>query len=46
MDDRAEGVAAGRLDDNMDVIGHDAPGKEAVAFAVEVKDRILDCLCD
>ncbi len=33
-----------RLDQYMDVIGHDAPGMEMVALAMEIEERILDIL--
>ncbi|NJL19341.1 MAG: hypothetical protein HC901_03460 [Bdellovibrionaceae bacterium] len=34
------------FDDCMDVIGHDAPGMQAVALAIKVLKCIADHVCD
>lgn len=35
-----------RLDDDMHMVRHDAPGKDPIALAIEMQDRVLDQLCD
>ena len=41
MNDTVERMASTGLDDHMHMIGHDAPGEQAIPVAVEVKQRRL-----
>ena len=38
----AKSIAIDRLDNDVDVVWHDAPGQKAVPLAIEVEQRILD----
>ena len=42
VDDGAELVCTYRLDDHMHVVGHDAPGEDAIALPIEMQDRVFD----
>ena len=42
----AESVAIDGLDNDMDMVRHDAPGEHAIALTIEVQDDVLDQLCD
>jgi hypothetical protein len=42
----AKSIAIDRLDDDEDMVWHDAPCEHAIALTVEVQDGILDQLCD
>lgn len=44
--DCAEALLIARLDHRMDVIWHHAPGKQAITFAVEVEEGLLNHCCD
>ena len=46
MDDLRQGVGAQGLDDDVDVVGHDAPGVQPVAVAIEILKRVGDDLGD
>ena len=38
----AESISIGRLDNDVDVVWHDAPSEHAITFTVEVQNRIFD----
>ena len=42
----AKSIAVDRLDDDVDVVWHDAPCEHAIALTVEVQDDILAQLCN
>ena len=46
MGDLIQGMARQRLDDGMDMVGHDAPGEELVAFPIKVLQRVCDQVRD
>ncbi len=46
MDYVAQPIVADRLDNDVDVIRHDASCEHTIAFTVEMQDGIFDQLCD
>jgi hypothetical protein len=42
----AESIAIDSLDNDVDMVRHDAPSEHAIALTVEVQDDILDQLCN
>ena len=46
MDYATQSIAIDWLDNDVDVVWHDAPCEHAIALTVEVQDGIFDQLCD
>ena len=42
----AKSIVIGRLNNDVDVVWHDAPREHAIALTVEVQNGTFDQLCD